>query len=316
MKNILVVGSCNMDLVIHTSRLPALGETIRGNGFETVPGGKGLNQAVATAKLGGSVAMIACVGEDTFGEELRETLSEAGVDISGVTTNGPGSGIAVITVCGGDNHIILDAGANARLTPQMLEAYRPLFERADWVVLQLEIPRDTALCAAKLAKECGASVLLNPAPFADWAETLFPYTDLLMPNRVEAEQLLRHPIALPDTADAVRELLARGIPAVIITLGGEGCVYHTRNAIYRQPACTVPVVDTTGAGDAFVGGFCAAVCGGDYDIMAAVAYATAVSAMVVGRRGASTSLPRKMDVERFGGRSMKRRRFFFPLSDK
>lgn len=297
--HILVVGSNNMDLTIHTPRLPVLGETLMGSGFATVPGGKGANQAVAAARLGAQVKMAGCVGEDLFGTALLDNLRDSGVDPVAVRRLGPNSGIAMITVCGGDNHILLDPGANARVTPAMIEEERALFRWADMVLLQFELPMDVVLCAARLAKEEGAQVVLNPAPMTTIDPALLACTDWFIPNRSEAARLLDSAIdGMADAAAAVEALHARGISQVIITLGADGCLYNAGTAIRHRAAHTVTAVDTTAAGDAFIGGLCARVARGA-DLDEAIAYATAVSALTVGRRGASSSLPYEDEVEGF-----------------
>lgn len=300
MKNILVIGSINVDLVIQTSRLPNIGETIRGEGFQTVPGGKGANQATACGLLGGSVRMLGCVGRDLYGQLSRQSLERSGVDVSLIAEQEGPTGVAVITVCQGDNCIILDAGANAKLLPSQLEASREAFEWADLVLLQLEIPMETVLLAARMAKDAGASVLLNPAPMQPLPDELWSLVDILSPNQVEAAQLLHLPkeVSAQDAPQALEQLRQRGIPHPLITLGGEGCAYLDGEQCRIRPAYPVEPVDTTAAGDSFMGGLAVALCRGE-SFAHAVDYATAVSAIAVTRPGATASIPTAQEVEIF-----------------
>lgn len=299
MQRVLVVGSNNMDLVIHTARLPALGETLTGSDFRTIPGGKGANQALAAARLGAQVKMIGCVGQDLFGKALRDNLAASGVDTAAVGEADGSTGIAVITVCGGDNHILLDRGANARVTPARVESCAPLFRWADLVLLQFEIPMDSVVCAARLAKENDARVLLNPAPMAPFDPELLAYTDIFVPNRSEAAALLGTGIDTPaETAEAVRALCARGVEQAIITLGSDGCAYNRGGTVWQHGIFETTVVDTTAAGDTFVGALATRLEeGGLTD--AAITYATAASAITVSRSGASSSIPTREEVEAF-----------------
>ena len=297
MKHILVIGSVNMDLTIHTPRLPRLGETITGSGFATTPGGKGANQAVAAARLGGKVRMIGGVGKDAYADLLTANLRQAGVVTDGVSSFDTTSGIAVITVCGGDNHIILDKGANECLTPEFIDLQRSRMEWADLVLLQLEIPMQTILHAAALAKTCGAQVLLNPAPMQELPDELLRCTDIFVPNQHEAGQLLGREIATPGQAmEAARELHSRGIGQAIITLGSEGCVFCSKEDSFHAGIYPASVADTTAAGDCFIGAYAVGLCEG-WGPRQAVRFATAASSITVSRRGASSSLPSRDEAE-------------------
>ncbi len=297
MSKVLVVGSINMDLTIETERMLKLGETISGKNFKTLAGGKGANQAVAASRLGGDVKFLGAVGEDSYGKELLENLENENIKFEGSILEGTTTGIAVITVCGGDNCIILDGGANMKITPDTVRAKRCLFEWADFVVFQLEIPLDTVLCGAKLARECGAKVVLNPAPAQNLPDEIYKNTDIIIPNETEAELITG--IAIKDNKDcekAVLELRSRGVEQVIITLGSKGCVYNKeRQIIFKDPIETT-VVDTTAAGDSFIGSICVAL-GNGKTIDEAVDYATKVSSITVSRRGASVSIPFANEIE-------------------
>ncbi len=300
MKNILVVGSINMDYVIHTERLPKLGETITGSDFAMNFGGKGANQATATAKLGCPTKMLGAVGDDLAGGLARKNLEGYGVDCTPVATTNAPTGAAVITVCGGDNHIILDIGANGRITPDAIRAQESLFDWADAVILQYEIPTESVLEAAKLAKAHGCRVLLNPAPVKEVDPALYGYVDLVVPNEFEASLLTGMTVKDRESAvPALRKLQEMGCKAALITLGKQGCAYiNEQNEIAYAGIYEIKVVDTTAAGDSFIGGLCSMLCEGK-TMREAVRYATAVSTLAVSRAGAGVSIPTADEVETF-----------------
>lgn len=294
MKNILIIGSINMDLVINTDILPKLGETIHGKGFMTSHGGKGANQAVAVAKLSGTADMIGAVGNDAFGKLLADNLAANNVNIRGVKIADTNSGVAVITVCGGDNHIILDGGANNEVTPTLIDEHIDLIKNADIVIFQLEVPMETIIYAAEKAKEFGAKVLLNPAPAAKLPEKLLACTDILVPNEHEAAIIT----GFEDEKMALEALYDGGKKDVIITLGSKGCIYNVGTEIKYQKAFDVKAVDSTAAGDSFIGGYCTALCDGK-NAEEAIRFASAVSAITVSRAGAGVSIPTRDEVEEF-----------------
>lgn len=294
MKNILIIGSINIDLVINTDILPKLGETIHGRNFMTAYGGKGANQAVAVAKLYGKADMIGAVGSDEFGKLLKGNLEANHVETKGVKIADTNSGVAVITVCGGDNHIILDGGANDAVSPAWIDENLDLIKNADIVIFQLEIPMETIIYAAKKAKECGCKVLLNPAPAAKLPEELLAYTDIIIPNEHEAAIITGH----ENEVDALKALYDNGNRNVIVTLGSKGCIYNDGKEIKSQTPFKVKAVDSTAAGDSFIGGYCSALCEGK-TMEEAIRFATAVSAITVSRPGASVSIPTRTEVEEF-----------------
>lgn len=294
MKNILIIGSINIDLVINTDILPKLGETIHGRNFMTAYGGKGANQAVAVAKLYGKADMIGAVGSDEFGKLLKGNLEANHVETKGVKIADTNSGVAVITVCGGDNHIILDGGANDAVSPAWIDENLDLIKNADIVIFQLEIPMETIIYAAKKAKECGCKVLLNPAPAAKLPEELLAYTDIIIPNEHEAAIITGH----ENEVDALKALYDNGNRNVIVTLGSKGCIYNDGKEIKSQTPFKVKAVDSTAAGDSFIGGYCSALCEGK-PMEEAIRFATAVSAITVSRPGASVSIPTRTEVEEF-----------------
>jgi len=299
-KNILVVGSINLDYVIHTDRLPALGETITGSEFAMNYGGKGANQAVAAAKQGCSTKMFGAVGTDFAGELAVKNLEGFGVDCSSVLHAEGATGAAVITVCGGNNHIILDVGANAFVTPEQISRRIDLFDWADAVILQYEIPVESVLCAAKLAKEHGGMVVLNPAPVKEVDSSLYRYVDLIVPNEFEASLITDISVTDRQSAgQALCKLSEMGCRNALITLGKQGCVYLSDDGEIRYAGIMeTKVADTTAAGDSFIGGLCTKLCEGK-NMECAVRYATAVSAITVSRPGASASIPTCAEVEAF-----------------
>jgi ribokinase len=295
MKNILVVGSINMDMVITVDRVPKMGETLSGDGFMTIPGGKGANQALTMARLLGNVKMLGCVGKDSFGSELTSYLKESGVDTSSIMQTDKNTGVALITVCNGDNVIVLEKGANYEITPESVLENKELFKWADIVVMQLEIPWETVMQAAKTAKENGCTVLLNPAPVENFKDEILEFVDIIVPNEHEGGIILgKENVTKDEAKDLVLEFLEKGVKAVV-TLGGDGCVYYDDGTVKHQPAMEAKVVDTTAAGDSFIGGMCVAMCE-DKPFSEAIAFATRVASIVVSRKGAGTSIPWRNEI--------------------
>jgi len=293
------VGSINMDYVIHTDRLPKLGETITGSGFSMNHGGKGANQAIAVAKQGCVTKMLGAVGKDLAGGLAVENLESYGVDASSVLRVDAPTGAAVITVCGGDNHIILDVGANAFVTPERIRENRELFVWADVVVMQYEIPVESVLAAAQLAKENGCFVILNPAPVKEVDPALYGYVDLIIPNEFEASLITGITVNdRPSAEKAIEKLLSMGCKNALVTLGKQGSVCVWEGKTVHQDCIPIKVVDTTAAGDSFIGGLCTKLCEGA-SMPEAVGYATAVSTLTVSRAGASVSIPTYREVEAF-----------------
>lgn len=296
MNNILVAGSINVDLTIQTPRVPKLGETVSGFGFSTICGGKGANQAIAVSKSGGSAVFLGCIGDDIYGRMAIENLASAGIDTEKITVcpECP-TGVAVITVCGGDNHIILDAGANGAVTPEYIAMQESAFQKAEIVLLQLEIPMNAVEKAAELAKKHGCMVVLNPAPYQPLSTVLLQNVDLLIPNEFEAEQLVGFPVQNREQSVKAIDAMERMGVQAIITLGERGSVYKNEGNICFQPAFHVKAIDTTAAGDTFIGSLCACLCEGRA-MAESIRYATAASAVAVGRLGASTSIPNRDEV--------------------
>lgn len=297
---ILVLGSLNMDLIIETDRHPYPGETIRGKAFYASPGGKGDNQAVAIGRLGGDVAFTGCVGNDAYGRQLVDNLAANGVNTKGLMMlDDASTGLALINVFGGQNTIILYPGANSRCSIELVKRHEDMIKRAHILLMQLEIPMETVLWATSIAKKAGTMVILNPAPAAQLDEALYENVDVLVPNELEAQQLLSIEIeGFADYEKIISMFLDKGVKHVLITLGDKGVIYNTEGGIERKPAYKVKAVDSTGAGDAFIGGLCFALSRG-MALENAVDYANAVAAIAVTRMGAQSASPTAKEVEEF-----------------
>jgi ribokinase len=296
---IVVVGSLNMDLVVRAERHPQPGETLLGSNFGTFPGGKGANQAVAAARLGGTVRLVGRVGTDSFGDSLLANLARDDVDTSYVRrTEHCASGVALITLdAAGQNTIVVAPGANALLSPQDIIEATPAFQGAAAVLVQLEIPLATVATAVDLANRCGVPVILNPAPAQTISREVLMKVDYLIPNQSELA-LLTGINNVDLAADAVVGLVHQ---AVIVTLGGDGVlVAHKGERAERLPAHPVTVVDTVAAGDAFVGAFAVALAEGK-DTRLATIFGNAAGALAVTRSGAQPSLPTRQEVDQFLG---------------
>lgn len=296
---VAVVGSLNMDIVVHVDRLPEEGETVHGSGVYEAPGGKGANQAAAVGKLGTQAAMIGLVGADANGGGLLASLRQAGVDTRAVRMSKRATGLAYITVDGaGRNHIIVVPGANGELSAADIELHRQTLEQCDIVVLQLEIPLETVFYTLRLAKELGKTTVLNPAPARRLDGELLQYVDFLIPNEHELRVMTgRAELDEADVPEASAELLRKGAQAVIVTLGEKGCFYMDRRGSEFIAARKVVPLDTTAAGDSFIGGFAAGYAE-ERDVRKAIGLATAAAAITVTRRGAQSSLPARDEVER------------------
>lgn len=298
MPKILVVGSLNMDLVVCAPKVPTLGETILGKGFMTCPGGKGANQAVAAARLGGDVAMLGCIGDDLFGKDLLANLIKNRVNAEQVSImKGCSTGIAMIVIKDGDNLIIVDPGANSRLSPQIINSLEEWISRSSMVLLQLEIPLETVEQVLEIAKKNQSKVLLNPAPARKLPEELLKMIDIITPNESECELITGiKPETIEDAKEAVFLLMERGIEQVVITLGGNGVIYNSGQKFIHKKALKVNVVDTTAAGDSFTGALAVALSEG-IDINEAVDFANIVGSITVTKKGAQSSLPSLDEVK-------------------
>lgn len=298
MGTIAVIGSANADLVVQVDRRPDGGETILGSDLVVTAGGKGANQAVAAGLQGGAVRFVGCVGEDANGELLRTSLAAAGVDVTDLVATAAPSGVALIFVTpDGENSIVVAPGANNSVTPEYVAGCAPRWVSADLVVMQQEVPMATVEHVAATCRENGTRFLLNAAPAAVPSASVLAVCDPLVVNRSEALILLGDDPGSPATSD---ELVARltqlGPRSVVLTLGAEGSLALDRDgARYRQPALPVTAVDTTGAGDAFVGALAVALAAGE-PLPAGLARASAVAAKSVQRPGAQASYPTAAEV--------------------
>jgi ribokinase len=295
-----VVGSINYDLIAQASRLPLSGETVMGGRFQTAPGGKGANQAVAAARLGAQVGMVGQVGADSYSQAVRSSLVEAGVDTTYVRTNPEThTGVALITLVeGGQNSIVVCPGANWTMTPADVDAAAPAISGADMVLLQLENRPEVVRRAAELAARQQVPVLLNPAPARSLPAELLAQVDYLVPNESEAALLTGQAVFDPDTARLAAEMLhRRGVAVVVITLGARGALLSTTGRQQHVPAFPVTVVDTTAAGDAFIAGLGLAIASGR-TLAGAVRFAAAAGALATTKLGAQPSLPPLAAVER------------------
>ena len=304
---IVVVGSINMDLVVRAARFPAPGETLLGGALATHPGGKGANQAVAAARLGAEVAMVGCVGRDAYGAELRAVLQREGVDVAHVLSRGgEATGVGVITVCTatGENAIVVASGTNRAMTARDVEAARETIEESDALILQLETTDEAVRRAAEIARGASVPVFLNAAPAGPLPAGLPRLIDILIVNEAEARVLagLGEPRRDGETGSPSDEQIASHLHAfigghVLVTLGARGALYHDGRDVRHQPAFEVRPVDTTAAGDAFVGAFAVVWCEG-LDGPEALRFANAAAACAVTRAGAMPSLPTRSEVER------------------
>ncbi len=303
MANIIVLGSINMDLVVSADRAPESGETLSGTGFQTIPGGKGANQAVAVARQGGDVAMIARVGDDAFGGELIGKLAENKVDITQVIQlPSTSTGVALIVVeNNGQNRIIIVAGANGHLKPEDVAQASDLFDQCDFLVAQLEVPEATVAQALSIAREKGIKTVLNaaPAPKSPFGEDILKQVDYLVVNETEAQAMSGMPVHDPGSAyEAARKLQQRSDGTVILTMGEQGAVTADRTEIWHTPAFKVEVKDTTAAGDGFIGGLVAQLQMGN-PLKEAVVHASAAGALAATKFGAQPSLPSLQETVEF-----------------
>ncbi len=296
--DVLVIGSLNADLVVRAPRFPQPGETIGGDDLLTIPGGKGANQAVAAARQGASVSMLGRVGKDGFSNFLLDNLTNNHVDISNIRRDDASTGTAIIVVdANGQNSIVLSAGANGKVSTADVDRASDLNPKL--ILLQLEIPIPTVLHAAQAAKANGACVILNPAPAQSLPDDLIRLADFIIPNETELSLLTG--IEVKDIASAetaAKALLKRGADNVIVTLGSKGALIVTSTQVTHIDTYKIDVVDTTAAGDAFIGGFAVSLLRG-LDLKDAVRHANACGALAATKFGAQPSLPTKEEVETF-----------------
>lgn len=298
MGKILVVGSLNMDMTVFTDRLPASGETLQGAGFLLSPGGKGANQSIAAAKLGAQVTLFGRVGDDVFGRTLVETQALNGVDTRLIRqTPGIPTGVASITVCEGNNSIIVVSGANAHVSVADVDALSGAIADSDALLLQMEVPMEAVRHAIGLAKAHGTTIFFNPAPAQRLDAALLQGVDFLLPNESETAILLGWPgFELARAEEALRAFARAGVKHPIITLGSAGVAYLWEGACVIEPPLPVDPIDTTAAGDTFAGALACAVVGGR-PLCEAITFAQRAAALCVTRKGACNAIPTLDEVE-------------------
>lgn len=300
-RKIVVIGSSNTDMVIRCQRMPRPGETVLGGEFMMNQGGKGANQAVAAAKLGGDVTFVAKIGNDIFGNQTIDSLRHAGVDTSKITASPQlPSGVALINVdAKGENSISVASGANADLSPADIDNAAGTIAGAAVVLMQLETPIETIIHAAETAKRNGVTVVLNPAPApsSPLPDELLRNIDIIIPNKTEAEIITGVTLDAPGSELlALKSLESKGIGTVIFTLGSRGAVLCHQGECEEVPAVKVKAVDTTAAGDTFCGAFCVALTEGK-TIREAIAFGNRAAAISVTRPGAQQSTPLRSELE-------------------
>lgn len=294
MKNIVVIGSLNMDQVTRVHKTPKIGETVSGNGLHHNPGGKGANQAVALGKLGANVTMIGKVGNDTFGHQLKANLAEMNVKDNVEVTENASTGLAFIMVNdNADNSIVVIEGANGEIRPEDVNS--EWFNKMDYVALQLEIPLETVYEVLKQSKKLGKITFLNPAPAKALDDQLLELVDYLVVNETEFEQISG--ISYTQHNDLIKGYEKIGVKNIILTLGTKGAWFYDGVKQFHTPAKVVKAVDTTAAGDSFIGGFIYELSRGG-TAQQAMEFATEVAAFTVTKLGAQSALPYLSDVNR------------------
>ncbi len=292
------MGSLNYDMICVMQRLPQLGETLTAHSYVTAFGGKGANQAVAAARLGARVRMIGAVGRDTTGEAMRHNLESQGIDTGGIESVDVPSGIAMINVAAsGDNTIVVYPGANASLYPDWVRQNEESIRTGSCLVLQLEVPIESVLEAARIARDAGVPILLNPAPARELPDELLAACSIITPNQTE----LRLLAGVDDMEAGARIMLDRGIEAVVVTLGREGCLYMDEHGSFTVPSFPVSAVDATAAGDSFNGALAARLSSRRGHRMDAedLRFCNAAGALAATRLGAQPSIPTFAEVTAF-----------------
>lgn len=298
MKKILVIGSFMTDLVVQSPKVPVEGETVIGNTFNRFTGGKGANQAVSAARLGGDVTMIGKLGEDDFGKEHIEALRSDNINHQFILFDSQSSsGVGNIVIdSNGNNRIIVVPGANLKFTEQDVEGFESVIKDSDIVILQLEIPLETVYKSIELSNKHGKTIILNPAPAKKIDQTYIDKVDYFVPNETEASLLTNIEVTNVETAEkAAGNLLKQGYKNVIITLGSKGVILKNNDQFKFVKAYTVKAVDTTAAGDSFIGSFAYGL-SNNMDIEQSLNLAVAASALTVTKLGAQPSLPKIEDV--------------------
>lgn len=298
---LVVLGSINADHILNLEHFPTPGETVTGQGYQVAFGGKGANQAVAAGRSGADIAFIACVGDDDTGSRVCKQLASDNIDTSPISTiNDEATGVALIFVNGaGENVIGIHAGANAALTPELVEAQRQKIAESSALLMQLESPLESVLAAAKIAHQHQTKVILNPAPACELSDELLALLDMITPNETEAEKLTGVRVESDEDASKAAEVLhGKGINTVIITLGSRGVWLSENGSGKRVPGFKVKAVDTIAAGDTFNGALVTALLE-DKSMEDAVRFAHAAAAIAVTRKGAQPSVPWRQEIDEF-----------------
>ncbi|CAG9295281.1 ribokinase [Celerinatantimonas diazotrophica] len=301
MNKLVVLGSVNADHVLQVPRFPRPGETLHGRNYQVIPGGKGANQAVAAARLNADIGFIACVGDDAFGLDIRDSFARDGMNVEHVCVEKHcPTGIAIIQVSDeGENTICISAEANAHLDEPRVSTYQQSIQQADYLLMQLETPLEGVTKAAELAKQAGTPVILNPAPAQELPRELLANIDIITPNETEAEVLTGIAVTDESSAEqAAKVLHDLGIKVVMITLGARGVWVSENNQGQLIAGFRVDAVDTTAAGDTFNGAFVTGLLEG-MSLETAIRFAHAAAAISVTRFGAQTSIPYRREVDEF-----------------
>lgn len=300
MKKILVVGSINVDLVVNTDEIPKVGETVLGKSLSQIPGGKGANQAVAIAKVGGDVTLLGKVGSDHYGKSALKSMRESGVNIEHIEKTDKSTGIAIINVDKvGNNNIVVVPGANFSVDKDYLNKNKEAFIEADIVVFQLEIPLVSVKEGLKISKSFNKITILNPAPAFDLDDETISYIDILIPNEHELARMANIEVVDKESMiKAAKVLIKKGVKRIIVTLGSQGVFYVDKDNQKQYPAFKVEVVDTTAAGDSFIGGFSKSYVK-NKDISKAIEMGQITAALSIQKFGAQSSIPNQKEVEDF-----------------
>lgn len=300
-QKIVVIGSTNTDMVIKTRSFPLPGETLLGGEFFMNPGGKGANQAVAAVRLGGHVTFVAKIGNDLFGRQALEQFEKEGINTDYIMSDlDNASGVALITVDGsGENTIVVAPGANGNLTIEDIKNSKDEIEKAQVILIQLEIPMETVVYAIKISSEMGKKVILNPAPAQQFSDAVFKHIFIFTPNETEAETYSGIKVNDKTTAEKAAEVLkSKGIKNIVITLGAKGAYVSTDEVSELFPAPKVEAKDTTAAGDVFSGALAVAIAKGN-TIVEAVKFSLLAASLAVTKMGAQSSAPFYKDLLEF-----------------
>ncbi len=299
MKRICVIGSCNMDLFYNTNRIPKQGETVIGNSFSEACGGKGANQAIASAKLGGIVSFIGKIGNDIYGEKLLDNFKNNNVNINNLETCNKNTGLAIIGRCNNDNRIVIIPGANNEVTIDFIKKIEDKILEFDIIICQLEIPINSVEYIAKICKESNKIFILNPAPAQKLSKNLIENCTYIIPNEIEILEIFEE--------KNVEKILQEYPQKVILTNGNKGVEYCINNNIVNVPARKVEVQDTTGAGDTFIGAFAYAISNA-LEFNYAIEFANTAAALSVTKMGAQNGMPNLKQVEETKNEIDKKRR--------